>query len=324
MPRGRSAICAFLLALACSAISAPMPARAAESLEFGGVGGPAAVIWPLYIGTAKGLFAAADLTIKLVFVPSSAGLQQQVAAGALPIADGGLNDQVRAIFEGAPMALVRLEGQVPPYTLVAQPAIKSIAELRGKSIIVGGTKDITLVYLERMLEPNGLKHGDYDLVYAGATIARFSALQSGAVSAAVLYPPYDFHAEAAGFTNLGLVVDFAPNLPFTGIAANTGWARQNKARLEKFLAAYGKAVAWFNDDRNRGEAVRILVEASHQDQGDIEKSYDFFRKIRFFQADGKVSKKAVGAIIDTLRSDLGDKPLDINRLFLPGVTRVTE
>jgi hypothetical protein len=36
------------------------------------------------------------------------------------------------------------------------------------------------------------------------------------------------------------------------------------------------------------------------------------------------SKKKVAEIIDILRSDMRDRPLDVNRLFLPTVTRVTE
>jgi NitT/TauT family transport system substrate-binding protein len=252
-------------------------------------------------------------------VPSSAGVQQQLAAGALELSDAGLNDQVRAIFEGAPIALVRLEGQVPPYALLSQPAIKSIGELRGKTLMVGGEKDITRVYLERMLGQVGIKPGEYDLLYSGATIARFAALQSGAVSAAILYPPFNFRAESAGFTNLGLVVDYLKNIPFSGFSVNTTWAAQKKDRVQRFLAAYTKAVAWFDDDTNRSEAIRMMVEVTRQPQEDTEKSYELFRKINFFERKGEVSKKKVAEIIEILRSDMRDKPLDINRLFLTGV-----
>ena len=134
----------------------------------------------------------------------------------------------------------------------------------------------------------------------------------------------NFRAGAAGFTNLGFIVDYAKNLPFSGISVNTAWAVRNKERLEKFLAAYTKAVVWFNDGGNRSEAVRILVEASKQSPEDTEKSYDMYRKIDFFETKGEVSKKKVAEIVDILRSDMRDKPLDVDRLFLPNVTRVTE
>ncbi len=317
-------VASLLIQLAYAAIASSTPARAIDEIEMGSVGGPTALLWPLYIGTATGMFAAENLDIKHIFAPSSAGVQQQLAAGAFPISDSGLIDQMRAIFEGAPIALVRIEGQAPPYALLAQRTIKTIAELRGKTIMVGGEKDITRVYLERMLTPNGIKAGEYDLLYAGSTLARFAALQSGAVSAAILFPPLNFRAEAAGFTNLGFIVDYAKNLPFSGISVNTSWATRNKERLERFLAAYTKAVVWLNDGNNRSEAVRILVEASKQSPEDTEKSYDMYRKIDFFETKGEVSKKKVAEIIDILRSDMRDKPLDINRLFLPNVTRVTE
>jgi ABC-type nitrate/sulfonate/bicarbonate transport system substrate-binding protein len=312
------------MALLHAAVTFSTPARALDDIEMGTVGGPSALIWPIYIGTAKGMFAAEKLDIKLTFVPSSAGVQQQLAAGALNVSDSGLIDQVRAIFEGAPIALIRLEGQVPPYALLSQPAIKTIAALKGKTIMVGGEKDITRVYLERMFAPAGLKPGEYDLLYAGATMARFAALQSGAVAASMLFQPFNFRAEAAGFTNLGYVFDYAKNLPFSGISVNTSWAAKNKERLERFLAAYGKAVAWFNDRNNRTEAIKILVDASRQAQDDTEKSYDLLQKIGFFETKGDVSKKKVTEIVDILRSDMRGKSLDLDRLFLPGVTRVTE
>ena len=147
-------VAALLIQLAYAAIASSTPARAVDEIEMGSVGGPTALLWPIFIGTAKGMFAAENLSIKLIFAPSSAAVQQQLAAGAFHISHSGLIDQVRAIFEGAPIALVRIEGQAPPYALLAQRTIKTIAELRGKTIMVGGEKDITRVYLERMLAPN--------------------------------------------------------------------------------------------------------------------------------------------------------------------------
>lgn len=312
-----------LVGAALCGLAAASPAPA-ETIEYGSVGGPSATLWPIFIAQSKGMLAAEGLSLDLVYAPSSAAVQQQLAAGSVQMADGGLNDPIRAIFEGAPIAIVRLEGQVPPYELLGKPAIKSIAELKGKTVIIGGAKDITLTYLARMLAPSGLKPEDCELTYAGSTIARLSALQSGAVDAAMLFPPFNFHAEDAGFSKLGLVYDYAKDLPFLGMVANRAWAGQNKAALEKFLAVYTKAVAWFDSDANRAEAVRILVDVSHQAQSDTEKSYDLYRKIAFFAPTDEVSRKKMAAIIDTIRSDFGDKKIDLDALFLPGVTHAVD
>jgi len=51
---------------------------------------------------------------------------------------------------------------------------------------------------------------------------------------------------------------------------------------------------------------------------------DTAERVLFLKADPKLPFQSVAEIIDILRSDMRDKPLDINRLFLPNVTRVTE
>src|SRR5450759_1110542 len=182
----------FLAAVA----TAPV-VRAAETFELGSVGGASPLMWPIYIATAKGMFAAEEIKVDVVFVPSSAALQQQLAAGSLKVGvNCGLVDPIRAINQGAPVAIVRIEGQVPPYALLAKPAIKSIKELNGKTIIVGGAKDITRTYLDRMMSPSGIKPGEYDLVYAGATSSLFASLLSVASDASILFPPFNFHAES--------------------------------------------------------------------------------------------------------------------------------
>jgi NitT/TauT family transport system substrate-binding protein len=308
--------------------AAPPAARAAQPFEVGTVGAPSALLWPVYIGNTKGIFAADDMKVDIVFVPSSAAVQQQLAGGSLNVGiNGGLVDPIRAVNQGAPVAIVRIEGQAPPYALLAKPAIKSIADLKGKTISVGGAKDITRTYLERMLAPSGIKPGEYDLVFAGATSARFAALQSGSADAAILFPPITFHAEAAGFNSLGIVVDYAKNLPFMGMTVNKPWvaAPGNKRRLEKFLAGFTKSVAWFYDDKNRDEAIKILAAETRGEPDDIVKTYDFFRKISFFEPTGKISKTKMTEILGVLKAagDV-DQSFDMNKLFMPGVTEIIE
>ena len=106
-------------------------------------------------------------------------LIQQLAAGSLDAAQStGLVDPIRAIDKGGAIAILRIEMQAPPYVLVAKPTIKSWSELKGKTISVGGPKDITRIYVERMSVPNGVKRGDFDKIYAGSSSARFAALKA--------------------------------------------------------------------------------------------------------------------------------------------------
>src|SRR5581483_7774755 len=153
----------------------------AETVSLISVGSSSANGWPSYVAIEKGFLAGAGITPDVVFAQSNAAVIQQVAAGSANVStNSGLVDPIRAIQKGAPMALVRLEVQAPPYSLLAKPSIKSIADLKGKLISVGGAKDITRIFVEQMLAPNGVKPGEFDMTFAGATSARFAALQAGA------------------------------------------------------------------------------------------------------------------------------------------------
>jgi ABC-type nitrate/sulfonate/bicarbonate transport system substrate-binding protein len=129
---------------------------------------------------------------------------------------------------------------------------------------------------------------------------------------------------AQGFNELGLTVDFAPELPFSGTVVNLAWAKAHQDLLARILAAHAKAIVWFNDDANRAEAVKMMVEASKLKPDEVEKSYDFFRKGKFFEPTGKISRKKMGALIDALVS-LGDaQKIEVERLVLPGVTQIAD
>jgi NitT/TauT family transport system substrate-binding protein len=318
----KSAVVSLLLA---GAVMVVPPAKA-ETVTVGLVGAVSSTHWPIYIGLTKGYFAAEDIKPDLVFIQSSAALVQQLTAGSLDLAlSTGLADPIRAIDKGASIAIVRIEMQAPPYALMAKPAIKRWADLKGKTISIGGPKDITRIYLERMAGPNGLKPADYDTVFAGATSARFSALQSGAVDAAILLPPFNFYAESAGFTNLGLTIDYAKELPFAGAVVGRAWASSRQATLAKVLSVHNKSMAWFSDPRNREEAIRIMVEPSKLKVEDIAKSYDFLHKNEFFENTGKVSKSKMDALLKALK-ELGDidGTTDVGRFVLPGVTELAD
>jgi NitT/TauT family transport system substrate-binding protein len=294
-------------------------------VSIGTVGSASANLWPVYVGINKGFFAAENLKVDIVFVQSSANLVQQLAAGSLDITmSTGLVDPIRAVDQRAPLAIVRLEVQAPPYALVAKSSIKSLKELKGKVISLGGPKDITKIYVERMLAPHGIKPGEFDMVFAGATSARASALQAGAVDAAILLPPFNFQAVSAGFNELGLTIDYAGDLPFSGTVVNRNWASGHPDVLQKILAAHLKSVAWFYDDNNRAEAIKMMADVSRIKAEDVEKSYDFFRKGEFFERTGAISQKKLDALLDALQS-LGELqgPRTADRFVLPGVTKLS-
>jgi NitT/TauT family transport system substrate-binding protein len=314
------------LGLAVAVPLAVSSVHAADTVTIGTVGSPSANLWPLFIGMEKGFYAAENIKPDVVYIPSSAAVIQQLSAGSLDMTmSTGIVDPIRAIDQGAALALARFEVQVPPYALLAKPSIKSLKDLKGKVISVGGPKDITRLYVDRMLAPQGLKAGDFDYVYAGATTARAQALLGGAVDAAILLPPSNFQVQSQGYNDLGLAMQYAPELAFSGTVVNKAWAARSADVLKRVLAAQSKSTEYLYDPNNRAEAVNILVKVSGQKPEDVEKSFDFFIRNNLFDRSGKISRVKMNALIDALVG-LGDvkAPGNIERFLLPGVAQLSD
>lgn len=282
------------------------PAHAQEStITMATTGVGSAQQWPIWIAIAKGYFAENKVKMDIVAAPSASAVMQQVTAGSVNLGSGGLSDPIRAIDQGAAITLLRVEAQVPPYSIYAKPAIKSLKELAGKTIMIGGIKDITRIYTERMLEPNGVKSGQYDTVYAGTAASRFAALASGAVDATILNPPFSFRAQKAGYSNLGQLVDYVKDLPFTGYAANLQWAKANKPVIAGFLTGVTKGVDFFYDDATRDESISILQKVSNADRADVAEAYDYYRQLKIFDRRGLVEASQLRNLVDAMKS-IGD------------------
>ncbi len=316
-----------LLGALCCVLALGTPStRAAETISTGMIGAANAVGWPWYIGIAKGFFADAGINLDIVYVPTASGLVQQLSAGSLDIvADVGVVEPIHAVEKGAPVGLLRIVGQVSAYEMLAKPTIATVKDLKGKTICIGGLVDINRVYLERIMQANGLKDGDYDITVVGNTAGRFAALKSGAVDATMLAPPVSFVAEDSGFHSVGMIMDYAPDLPFSGTDVSLAYAAAHRDTLVKLLAVIDKSVAWFDDPANRTEAVDIMVKEMKSARPPVERSYDYLRKINYFAPTNAISRARMQNLINAMKG-LGDIKSDItpDKIAVPGLARLVD
>ncbi len=263
--------------LCCALMMLGQATQAADKIVAGTLGGQAP-LWPFYIAVHKGFFAAEGIDLELNFAQSGPAVTQQLTAGSLDVAlSVGITSPIHAIDKGAPLALIRIVGNVAPYALIGKPGLKTIADLKGKTISIGQVSDITAVYLERMMAANGLKKGDYEVISAGVAAARYAALKAGVADAALVLPPLNFQAAAAGYVTLGFTADYVKDLPFTGTAVHRRWAAANVPLAKRLLAATDKSIAWLASHRD--EAIDLLVKVGRSSREDAGASYDYLRRI---------------------------------------------
>jgi ABC-type nitrate/sulfonate/bicarbonate transport system substrate-binding protein len=114
--------------------------------------------------------------------------------------------------------------------------------------------------LRRVLLANGLDmtKGDYELVALGATGARLESMIKGETYAAILNPPFDAKALAAGMRRIGDSKEVLPDYPNTILAVNREWAQKNRDTLVSYLRAWLKGMSWVKEPANREAAIKMV------------------------------------------------------------------
>ena len=301
------------------------PARAADKIIAGTLGGQAP-LWPFYIASQKGFFAAENLDVEINFAQSGAAVTQQLTGGSLDVAlSVGINDPINAIDKGAALAIVRIVGNFAPYVLIGKPGLKTIADLKGKTICIGSASDMTTVYFTRMAAVGGLKKSDYEVISAGVGAARYAALKAGVADAAVVLPPLNFQANKAGFVTIAFAPDYVKDLPFTGMAVQKSWATAHETLAKRVLVATDKSIAWLADTAHRDEAIELLVQAAHAEKEDAAASYDLLLRTGYFEPSSKVSRKKLQNVIDEeRRAGIIGPSLTVDKLVMPGFTELSD
>ena len=318
---------AALVAAALLLLAAMTPTARAEKIQAGAVGGPTATMWLFYVGFDEGFFKKHNVDLDIIFAPTAPGILQQLTAGSLDIvATTGTAEPIHAVDKGAKnIAIARIIGLNSPYALEAKPTINSIKDLKGKTIVLGGLVDITAIYWNRISAANGLKKGDVDITVVGSTAGRFAALKSGTVDATMVLPPFNFLAEAAGFKNIGLVIDYVKDYPFTGLEVSKPWASAHMDLAKRLLAALDESATWFYKPENRDALIKMGATHFKIDEKEAAQSLDFLRKIQYFAPTSKVSQKGLDSLIQVMRES-GDvsNPITAKDLIMPGLTELTE
>ena len=291
----------IVAALSILAGMASCPARAAAATEIAfGITSNTAFSLAHYVAAEKKLYEAEDLKVDAVVAGAAVGVLQQLAAGSLNIAQAATDQSLRAILRGAPIRIAAGAASNAPFRLVAARTIKSWADLKGRTISVGGLTDVTLYFLRVMARRNGLADQDYDLLYGGGTPNRFAQLVSGAVTAAILTNPVDFAALEQGYVDLGSVPQYLPDWAQNNILIDTRWASRHRAAVVAFLRAHIKATQYIYAPANRDDVIAILGKYTRTTPRIATATYDLYIRQQVIARDAALFEDGIRANFDAL------------------------
>lgn len=211
---------------------------------------------------ARGMFASEGLDVKITITPNSTEQMRGISKGSFDIASTAF-DNVLAWSgrEGAEIIALAQPIDRVVLPLFVRPEIREWNDLRGKKLAADAVDTAYALVLRRILLAHGLdlQRGDYELVAVGATEHRLESMTRGETFAAILNPPVDAKAEAAGLVRFANHLSVLPNYTATVLAVNRAWAQGHRDVLVGFLRAWLAGMRWVNDPANREEATKIAA-----------------------------------------------------------------
>jgi NitT/TauT family transport system substrate-binding protein len=250
----RRAIATVTAALAVGFAAAP--AHAAAPLKIGYSDWPGFVAFQIALD--KGWFKQAGVDVDFEWFDYSASLDA-FSAGKLDAVGATNGDALVTGATGAKNVMILLTDYSSGNDMiVAKPSVKSVKDLKGKKIGVEvGLVDHLL--LDTALEKNGLKEADVSLVNAKTNELPQVLASSKDIAAVGAWQPNAGEAlkRVPGSRAIFTSAD-APGLIYDAITVNPASLSARKADWAKVLKVWYQCVAYVNDPKTQGDAVKIM------------------------------------------------------------------
>lgn len=258
--------------------------------------------WTNFVAQEKGFFEKEGLHHTYVTMRDMREGMDKLSHGKVPIVTAMADTPILEIEKGANIRIIASIVRTGFGHIVASPECKSISHLKGKSVAVIDPQSGSTVILREILRKGGLNDKDYEVKHVGGTPNRYGALKRGEVAAAFLSPPYDFQAEAEGYTLLADYAEHFPSYPLTiNVNMDFAMAEPGPGTVMKYLKAMIGASYWIYEKENKEEAIAILEKNIDVPHHFAKKTYEYvIQKIKGITPGCKISLSELENLIAVL------------------------
>ncbi len=230
----------------------------------------AAPFVPLAVGEKRGFFQ--EQGVQAEFIRINPAIALQALAGGEIDYYTVLGPGVAAAIRGVPVKLVAAYVPVAPTALIARPEIKSVPELKGKTIGVnayGGALEAMarLIFKHFGLDPDK----EVKFLATGPVDSRFGAMAQGLTVATLGSPPIDFLGKKLGFVVLARAHELF-SFPVSGLIASARKIKERPDEIRRVIKAGIKANRYIRE--NRDGTLPVMMEWLKIDKEMATATYD--------------------------------------------------
>jgi ABC-type nitrate/sulfonate/bicarbonate transport system substrate-binding protein len=189
----------------------------------------------IHVADARGFFKDEGLDNETVVISgplSSAAF----LSGDVDFSGAG-GSGMRAALKGAPLKGIYFQSEKVTFYLVADPSVKTAADLKGKKVAIGSAGDTQDRMITMFAERGGVSSRDIIRIAVGSdTATRILAIKSGNAHSTTVDPGGLVFAQKEGLVSLGFLGDLFP-MPFQGFVATDRKIRDNPTQIKRWLKA---------------------------------------------------------------------------------------
>jgi NitT/TauT family transport system substrate-binding protein len=186
------------------------------------------------------------------------------------------------------------------FHLYGDPAIKTVADLKGKVLAVTQPAASTDYASRMLLRRYGLvPDKDVKILYAGSSPAVLTTLKSGNAAAGLMSAPITFQAQELGLKHILNVTEL--NIPFIFVAVVTTRKviQQKPDAVSRYLRGYVEAISIIHRDKET--AIKVMAKYMKTDNRQaLEAVYDEHAPV--FQRLPLMTKEEVQAVLEVAKN----------------------
>jgi NitT/TauT family transport system substrate-binding protein len=260
---------------------------------------------PLFVALHRGFINDENIDLEIsMMLPQMA--HNALFGGEIDF-HGAADSALRLAAKGAAVKAVFFGATRPNYFLMSKPAIKSVAELKGKYIGVVRFGDTVELATRIALSRDGLDlQRDAIPVMIGFPSTRVAALMAGSIDATIAVPPDNVLLRQKGFRELLFLGD-AIEFPSNGFATSERQLGEKRGLTKRMLRALYRGLIFARE--RPAETMSVIEREWKVDAAVARESYGSLAKS--FSRDGTSSEAGLRfhtQHIQRLEKGIGDVP----------------
>jgi len=219
---------------------------------------------PLYLAKEKGFFQKKGIEVEIVVIESPADRRAAFAADKIQGMATTVDTHVMTAAAENPIPVkqvLALDDSHGGDGMVAKKEIKTIKDLKGKTVAAQLGAGASYFWLNYVLAQNGMKLSDLKTIDMKAGDAG-SAFVAGKVDAAVTWEPWLSKAKETPFGAVLLSSDKTPGIIVDSLAFKPDFLKKRGADVKKIVTAWNEAVKFAAE--NPKEADPIMAKFTGQ------------------------------------------------------------